>query len=69
MKKLIYLLALIVTGLLSSCHDITVGYLIVDETAGYPNDTMIVITKAGKRVTKVQKRGSFILFGKPRNTR
>lgn len=62
MKKLIYLLALIVTGLLSSCHDITVGYLIVDETAGYPNDTMIVITKAENEFQRLKNvEASFYL--------
>ncbi|WP_292265825.1 hypothetical protein [Butyricimonas sp.] len=54
MKKLIYLLVFVVTGLLSSCHDITVGYLIVDETAGYPLDTMIVITKAENELQRLK---------------
>lgn len=62
MKKLIYLFVFVVTGLLSSCHDITVGYLIVDETAGYPSDTMIVITKAENELQKFKNvEASFYL--------
>lgn len=62
MKKLIYLLAFVAAGLCYACHDITVGYLIVGETAGYPNDTMIVITKAENELQRVKNiEASFYL--------
>lgn len=40
MKNLIYLLILGTASLFSACQDVTVGYLFVDETAGYSIDTM-----------------------------
>ena len=54
MKKLIYLLTFVAVGLFSACHDITVGYLVIDETASYPTDTMIVVTKAENELQKIK---------------
>lgn len=63
MKKWIYLLIIVTSiGLFSACQDITVGYLMVDETAGYPKDTMIVITKAENELQRLKNiEASFYL--------
>lgn len=41
MKNLIYIIALGITWLFSACQDVTVGYLIMDESAGTPKTRCI----------------------------
>lgn len=57
MRNLIYILALVAIWLFSACHDITVGYLNVDPTAGYAQDTLHVfnIKKEIQRLKDLQE--------------
>lgn len=57
MKKWIYLLAFGAIWLFSSCHDVTVGYLMVDTTAGYVIDSLHIfnIKNEIQRLTTLQE--------------
>lgn len=54
MKNLIYIIALGITWLFSACQDVTVGYLIMDESAGYAKDTMYIVTKAENELQRLK---------------
>lgn len=53
MKNLIYLFIVSTTWLFAACQDVTVGYLMVDEAAGYPQDTLHIMN-AQKKLQALQ---------------
>lgn len=53
MKNLIYLFIVSTAWLFAACQDVTVGYLMVDEAAGYPQDTLHIMN-AQKKLQALQ---------------
>lgn len=55
MRNLIYVFVFGVIGLFAGCHDVTIGYLVVDETAGYAVDTMRIIANAENELQRLKE--------------
>ena len=53
MRNLIYWIVLGFAWSFSACQDVTVGYLVVDETAGYAKDTMYIVTNTENELQRL----------------
>lgn len=54
MRNLIYWIVLGFAWSFSACQDVTVGYLVVDETAGYAKDTMYIVTNTENELQRLE---------------
>ena len=53
MRNLIYWIVLGFAWSFSACQDVTVGYLVVNETAGYAKDTMYIVTNTENELQRL----------------